>query len=77
MERFAFIAVLAVVEVLRRLWQRVTGRVPVPVRVPTGNLKKAWADDRGAGAAGGNAFSRLWLEQSVNSVMGAWRRYRR
>jgi hypothetical protein len=74
MARFAIIAVFTVVEALRRFWQRLTGRVPVPVRVPTGNVKKVWAGGRGVG---GDSLSRLWLERSAESAMGAWRRYRR
>ena len=72
MAKFALIAVFTVVEALRRLWQRVTGRVPVKVRLPVGTPRRVWT---GQGIAGGDVFSRLWLDRSGRSAMGAWRRY--
>jgi hypothetical protein len=40
MNQWIVIAVLTIVEALRRLWGRITGRTPVPVRVPV----QRWAD---------------------------------
>ena len=34
MNRWIFISLLSIVETLRRLWRRIKGPTPVPVRVP-------------------------------------------
>jgi hypothetical protein len=66
MSQWIFIAVLSVVEALRRFWQKITGRVPVPVRV------RRWADT--GPSRGGDPvpfFSRLPLKEQP--IVPQWR----
>ena len=42
MNQWILIAVLSVVEALRRFWQKITGRVPVPVRVRQSFRCQVW-----------------------------------
>jgi hypothetical protein len=70
---FDFVDILfrTVLEALRRLWERLTGRerpAPVPVRVER-HESTAWVE--------GESFSRWALTRSAWSTDGAMRRVRR
>jgi len=57
------IALLTITGVLRRLWQRLTGRVPVPVRVPVRRFSLP-----------SQSSSRIWFEPVSSRVAarGRW-----
>ena len=70
MDQWPVIAVLSVVEALRRLWQKITGRTPVPVRVPV----RRWQGDIGGPVGRGMSSSRVWIE--TDAVVENWARHR-
>jgi hypothetical protein len=66
MNQWIFIAVLSVVEALRRLWQKLTGRTPVPIRV-----RARWSDSRLVHDSPSSPFSRSQL--NGQPVVLSWR----
>jgi hypothetical protein len=69
MNQWILIAVLSVVEALRRFWQKITGRVPVPVRV------RRWSEGALSSPVRGGehfpSFSRSLLKEQP--VVPQWR----